>query len=311
MGVNAKDHIVEQAEDYRIVIINEAHHNSRHRVFTESLLSALYGKGFTCLGIEALGNGEYADTALMDRKYPAINSGHYIKEPCFGNMIRTATSVGYKLFAYETTTQGANGKVREQDQARNILDFMLQHPSEKIVIHCGYDHALEGVHGSWGKTMAGYLKEYSGLEALTVDQTQYSPRSKEEFDHPLVNSIEKTNTTVLLDSTGVSHGRKKGKSYTDIAVIHPRLENSGNRPEFLYTMGRKEVEFNMQDINGLSYPVMLLAIKADESIEHAVPCDIQELNDKSEKAYFVLGLGNYKILIIDSEGNSTVKEIKV
>ena len=68
--VPAIDFIVKQAKKNKIVIINEAHHNSSHRVFTKSLLQKLYDNGYKNLGLEALGNGEYLDSLLNQRKYP-------------------------------------------------------------------------------------------------------------------------------------------------------------------------------------------------------------------------------------------------
>jgi hypothetical protein len=67
--VSALDYIVEQAKKHSVVILNEAHHNSSHRVFTRNLLQNLYSEGYTNLGFEALGNSEYLDSLLNDRKH--------------------------------------------------------------------------------------------------------------------------------------------------------------------------------------------------------------------------------------------------
>ena len=44
--VSAKDFIIQQSKSERVIIINEAHHFSSHRVFTQSLLQDLYKNGY-------------------------------------------------------------------------------------------------------------------------------------------------------------------------------------------------------------------------------------------------------------------------
>ena len=117
--VSALDYIVKQAKKHSVVIINEAHHNSSHRVFTRALLQNLYNEGYTNLGLEALGNGEYLDSLLNGRKYPVQSSGIYTSEPQFGNLVRAALSIGFHVFAYENMSLG-QGKPREMEQAKNI-----------------------------------------------------------------------------------------------------------------------------------------------------------------------------------------------
>ncbi len=68
--VKASDYIISKAKEHQVVIINEAHHNSFHRVFTKSMLKKLFDLGYTNLGLEALGNGAYLDSTLNSRKYP-------------------------------------------------------------------------------------------------------------------------------------------------------------------------------------------------------------------------------------------------
>ncbi len=42
----AAEYIIKRSSKERIIIINEAHHQPLHRVFTESLLEGLYQNGF-------------------------------------------------------------------------------------------------------------------------------------------------------------------------------------------------------------------------------------------------------------------------
>ena len=61
---SAVDYISEQSKLTNIVIVNEAHHNSMHRIFTKSLLKKLYNNGYRSLGLEALYNGPKGGTVL-------------------------------------------------------------------------------------------------------------------------------------------------------------------------------------------------------------------------------------------------------
>ncbi|AUD06073.1 hypothetical protein [Spirosoma pollinicola] len=76
--VPAQEYIIQRAQSEQLVIINEAHHNPPHRVFTASLLKGLYQAGFRYLAAETL----YAsDSTLNQRGYPLIGSGYYTREP--------------------------------------------------------------------------------------------------------------------------------------------------------------------------------------------------------------------------------------
>ena len=140
--VNAKNYIIEKAKETKVVIINEAHHNSFHRVFTKSLLKDLYDLGYTNLGLEALTTSDSLNQALNKRKYPILKDGHYITEPQFGNLVREALEIGYYLFSYDTITRG-NRSIREITEAKNIQKEIESKPNEKFLIHCGYAHVHE------------------------------------------------------------------------------------------------------------------------------------------------------------------------
>jgi hypothetical protein len=154
---NAKDYLIERAKVEQIVIINEAHHNPNHRIFTKSLLQGLYNNGYTYLGLEALFNGpkggtligntgnrilDERDSLLNERGYPVFQSGNYL-EPQMGNLIRTALEIGFVVFSYEKSGVGS-GNPRERGQAMNIANILKTDPNAKILIHCGYSHAYEG-----------------------------------------------------------------------------------------------------------------------------------------------------------------------
>lgn len=115
---DAIDFISKKAKTEQIIIINEAHHQPYHRVFTTLLLKNLYKEGFRYLCLEALGD---FDPELSTRKYPIINSGGYIKEPMFGNLVRVALELGFQIVEYEDSKNSGfdslGNNLREVEQA--------------------------------------------------------------------------------------------------------------------------------------------------------------------------------------------------
>ncbi len=307
--VTASDYILSKAKEHQVIIINEAHHNSFHRVFTKSLLKKLFDLGYTNLGLEALGNGAYLDSTLNSRKYPVLKTGHYTKDPQFGNLIREALEIGYHLFAYENIEKGS-GKPREIEQAKNIERIIDSRPGEKFLIHCGFDHALEGTHQHWDKAMAGRLTEYTGINPLTINQTLYSEKGSSTLNHPLLKALQITESTVLLDKDNNPLKYERGEAYTDIAVFHPVTQYVNNRPNWLYQNGNKNVSLPLNDIQ-TEFPVLVLAFKKGEEINQAVPVDITEVTGPGEKCHLALMKGAYKIVVTNGKESYTFEhEVK-
>lgn len=300
---SAIEYITDQSKLHQIVIINEAHHNSFHRIFTTSLLQKLYDNGYKNLGLEALENGEKIDSLLEERNYPVQTSGFYTKDPQFGSLVRTALSIGYTVFPYEQTTH-LNGKDREIAQAKNIQKVMESKPGEKFLIHCGFEHVLEGKHPGWEKTMAARLSEYTSIDPLTINQTLYSESSKPTMNHPLLNALDVAVSTVLIDGKNTPYRYERGSNWADIAVFHPISTYEDDRPNWLFKNGNRRTSISLEEID-MEFPVMILAFNMDEDINTAVPVDITEV--ESQKKYGILGLKKGKYTIVITNGIASVK----
>ncbi|ETN96625.1 hypothetical protein [Zhouia amylolytica] len=294
--LNAKKYIIEKAKKTNVIIINEAHHNSFHRVFTKSLLKELYDLGYRNLGLEALGNGGYLDKEINIRKYPILESGYYTKDPQFGNLIREALAIGYELFPYENTGEG-NGKEREIAQAQNIQKYMSTKPNEKFLIHCGFEHVLEGKHKSWEKAMASRLTEYTGIDPLTINQVIYSERSDVKFNHPFRKAFDIDESSVIINkTTGEALPYKRREAWADLIVLHPLTSYINNRPHWVFQGANKNVSINLKDIS-IEFPVMLLAYKKGEPIDLAVPIDVTEVTNRNLTGHLGLKKGTYEIIV--------------
>ncbi|AZQ57618.1 hypothetical protein EJ994_01910 [Maribacter sp. MJ134] len=300
--VNANDYIIEEAKQNQVLIINEAHHSSRHRVFTKSLLQRLYDNGYKNIGFEALTNGEDQDSSLNSRKYPIQKTGYYIKDPQFGDLVRTALEIGYHVFSYEQTSD-VNGKEREIEQARNIQNVMEQKPNEKFLIHCGFGHALEGNYSAWGKAMAGRLAEFTEIDPLTIYQAYYSEKSKPEFNHPLLKALGLTESTVLIDANDKPMKYENAESFSDIAVLHPNTIYENGRPNWLFDNGNKPTQISLKEID-ISFPIMVLVYKKGEDILTAVPMDIVEVENKTNLALLALRKGEYEVVVKNLDGDA-------
>jgi len=116
--------ILKLADQYQVIMFNEAHHVPMHRAFTIQLLDDLYRKGFRYLAVEALTS---ADDGLQARGYPIRKSGLYLSEPLCTDMVRIALRIGYQVVPYEFEEetpphQGddplADQRARESGQAK-------------------------------------------------------------------------------------------------------------------------------------------------------------------------------------------------
>ena len=311
--VSAKDYIVKESQNKDLVILNEAHHNNSHRVFAESLLPDLYKNGYRLLFLETLTNGEKADTILNQRKYPIQASGYYSNNPQFGNFIRKALAIGFKIFPYETTGthENTSGKMRESDQANNIKAVLDKHPNEKAFIYVGYGHNREGKVSYWDKAMAERLKDSTGIDPFTIAQDRFSEKSSKTLSNPLLVKLNLKEPSVLLSKNNIPYKIATDRSWTDVTVFHPFTEYRNGKPDWLFYDCKKSISINLKDIT-IDFPIMLMAYNNNEEIKNeAVPLDIVEVNNKEKKATLVLSKGNYIIKAINENNICQLLEITV
>ena len=243
----AVGHIVQEAEARQIVMVNERHHASADRLLTLALLEPLAKQGFRYLALETLSH----EDPINDRGYPVGASGYYSNDVVFGEMIRSAIALGYEIIAYEEmpsqeiddpeADRDAHGNNREAWQARNIVNRILDKDKEaKVLVHCGYGHLQEGKETSF--TPMGYvLRQLTGIDPLTVDQTILSERSASRFEHPIrALAIERglldDGPIVLVDDDG---GALHAGRNMDVNVLPPSSKYENGRPLWMTMWGRR------------------------------------------------------------------------
>jgi hypothetical protein len=304
---DAKDYILKRAQRERIIIINEAHHVPRHRAFTAALLPGLAAQGYRYLATEDL----LEDDSLnwTTRRYPVQASGSYVGEPNMANLLRTAQQAGYQLrsYNYGFSREGdwpARQKAREIAQARNIQHILLADPQAKIVIHCGYSHANEQPdpedHSRW---MASYLREYTGIDPFTIDQTVLSDGSTNRYYQPL----PVRGSVVLLDAQGQPFSTADEYMSVDAYVYHPPAATIQGRPDWLLANGRRPVAVASKI--KVPYPCQVLAYVAGEPAE-AVPADVIELAGPADRTALALLPGRYRVVVRSRTGQQQAFELK-
>lgn len=289
---DAREYIISRSAEEKMVILNEAHHQPMHRVFTESLLEGLYKNGFRYLALEGL----VSDSRVNETKILTLNDGYYTREPQFGNLISQAVALGYHVFGYEYTGTETD---RESGQAQNIRDVLSRDPGAKILIHCGVNHLVEEKHPSGIRTMAQRLKELTRIDPLTVDQVMFSEHSDRDSEHPLYSSFDTDQPAVLLDKEQRVISLNGETSLVDVRVVHPRTKFIHSRPHWLYRNGTWKSHYP-SDLT-VKFPCRILAYKGNTLNRNNVPADIIELNSPHEKA-LVLPRGLFSFYVIDSRG---------
>ncbi len=301
---NAVDFITSQSDSFKILIINEAHHQPLHRVFTTELLKNLYKKGYRYLGLETLLE---SDTEINNRKYPRYSSGTYSIEPQFGNLIRKAIEIGFVLFAYEAD---GNGSKREIGQARNIERQIKKDSTAKYLIYCGFAHAAEGEYKSWGKSMAGRLHEFTGINPLTINQTEFTERSEDSLANPIFQKLLLKEASVFIDEQGNSLKYSEHPEWFDIMVFHPKTITKSNRPSWIFRNNRKSVKIELNEVE-LDRPFLTMAFKEKEDFRNAVPFDVVEAGESEKYIFLALEKGKYNLIFQNQDKKALMSKIEV
>ncbi|WP_339921467.1 hypothetical protein [uncultured Flavobacterium sp.] len=292
---DAKDYIINRAKKERLVIINEAHNNANHRVFTTSLLKGLYKNGYRFLGVEALD-----DTLINKRKFPIMDGGSiYIQESQYANLLKEALDLGFTLFNYEYKyVKGKTAKDREMEQAQNIAKMMKENPKAKFLIHCGYDHLNEGTPGikSWEKAMAARVTEMTGVNPFTIDQIICSERGNAAWNNSYIKLANAKTSVIMVNAKGEAFNGPASSARADCRVIHPVTLYENGRPSWLTLEGRRKV-YTIKKDSITEFPVLALAYRINEFENEGIPADVIEIENKEQVANMILHKGMHRIII--------------
>lgn len=173
---NVIDKISQLAKNNRVTMLNEMHWKPEHRIMAHKLLKPLKANGYNYLALEAINKGQ--DSVLNARGFPLKSSGYYSSEPNFGLFIREAIRLGFKIVDYDDFDTDN----REEAQALNLKKVIDKDPNAKIFVYAGIDHILEGrKHEKSIKRMAEYIKEFTKINPLTIDQVELIATTNKEL----------------------------------------------------------------------------------------------------------------------------------
>ena len=329
---NAIEKIVELAKNQKIVILNEAHDMPQHRAFGLLLAKALRKAGFDYLAVETFAL-PWGIAGPVKFKYPTLETGHYSTEPVFGDFLRQANNMGYKMVAYEISMLQRSKKptdqydsilTREVTQAENIIKHVLEKDKNaRLFMFVGYAHATE----NWKATpdgrelgwLAAQLKKKTGIDPLTIDQVSGSYNPKSNQIDPVFNvanekfKIESPIVVTDKDDALVTTDNYHGA--IDLSIFHPVQKMKNGRPDWLRMNGyRKEHSIENQMVFQ-DQATLVQAFLTDE-VENklAIPIDQVLVESVEGKSTLLLPAGTYtlKTSTIDGEiktiGNIEITE---
>jgi hypothetical protein len=277
----AADVILEMAKDRKAVFFNEAHSAPITRTLTIRLLAKLREQGFNYFAAETLYE---TDKNLQTRRYPTLNTGFYTNEPLYGEMVRTALRLGYKVVAYDVENAGV-GDPRERAGAQNLYDQVFKKdPNARLIVNAGFAHVQKSGKYLGGTSMGEFFHKMTGIDPLTIEQTMMIQHARPDQDHPYYLALSQA-LHLRAPSVFVSGDKTwtlKPDQY-DMSVVFPPQEGSADRPDWL-RLGGLRIPYGIGgEVCNAHYPCMVEARYADEGPD-AIPADRVILNLVDENA---------------------------
>ena len=232
---DAAEVITQLAADRRIVLINEAHHDAHTRQLTLALLPRLRALGFNYFAVEALSD---KDDQLMQRGYPVKDSGtEYLHEPAYGDILRSAIKLGFTLVPYDA--DAGTMQDREAGQANNLYrEVFARDPHARLFVHAGYAH-IDKAKGRLGNTapMAMHLKQLTGIEPLSIDQTQFREQlpGKPDAYQKLIGDFPSDGPIVLVNRT-TGRPWSAHPDWYDLNVLLPPADTGGDESGYTQSL---------------------------------------------------------------------------
>lgn len=310
--------IVRESAGRRIVMLNESHSASRHRMFFAQLLRAMRPLGFTHVAAET-----FLSPDATEASAPRIQSftrgrpwntafGFYTYDPVFAEAVREARDLGYGFFPYEFrsdqqppagATSAERIAAREEAQADNTLAELRRLPSDaRVLIYVGFSHLRETPDPRGNTWFAARLKSKGGPDPLTIEQSSTGGFGPHAPNGALADQVlarfSPTRPIVVQDGATVVGAAPFS---ADLAVFHPVLPDVDGRSGWLAAdPARRRAEAAMPSGRG-DGPILAQALHADEP-DPAVPADHYLLPADATRAVFFLRPGRYRLRLETTEG---------
>lgn len=313
---DALETIKSLAGTHQVIMINEEHFSPIHRAFTARLLPVLWAKGFRYLAAETLSEDP---AKLSSRGYPVHKTGFYSVDPVFGDMLRTALKLGFKLVSYEhfpnerCVSPADNPDFcqneRERGQAQNLYDRIFKNdPQAKVLVHVGRGHNQKLNLKSWAM-MGWHFQQISGIEPFSINQmlSEHSAPRYERPEYRYVTGKWKFNEPIVFQTKAGEFEKSYGY---DLQVYHPRTRYEHGRPVWRRMGGAAKAEkinfkkLNLSANNNVfngNEPLLVQAFVVGENAE-AIPVDQIILYPNKEIPVLILPKGHLRISAVNEAG---------
>ena len=263
----------------QLIVIMEAHNAPAHRRWIEQLLPILHDAGFRDYAAEGL---HESGTALAQRGHPVSTTGYYVSNPCFGNLLRKAIELEFRMHSYEPDYEGP--EQRERGQAANLAKLLEEDPDLKLVVHCGFAHAEKQPNESGFKMMAAWLWEMTGIEPYCILQSWQGVLETDSRQLAELVGADREPVMLTMPENLTDWQFQKTKGSLDALVVHPAAKAGEHR--FPYP-DRKALRGSWE---GPEWPVLIGAFRKGES-EDAIALDQIMLRDGENEFSLAVPLG--------------------
>ncbi|GAA4778703.1 hypothetical protein GCM10023231_01560 [Olivibacter ginsenosidimutans] len=299
IAVDAIEELASVAKKHQVIMLNESHIDPRGRLFLMNLLPTLKAAGFTYLFMEGL-----REDGINERGFPLQTSGFYTSEPMYGNLIRKAIQLGFKLVPYDCYQDPCDGAPsREQHQATVIYETLKKHPQAKAIVYAGHGHITKDPERNW---MAYRFKTLSGIDPFCINQAINSEtpalfrQLRKTITKPVIYKNSSTNTYQKFSQTKVK---------SDVTVVFPNTEWIGGQyARWLFHSGKKPYKLTL---NGQKYTQSLLSIVKCHEFDQYGTLTVPVMNivlQQIAPTEIFLDKGSYYLRVIDLYGKELHKE---
>jgi hypothetical protein len=300
----------------RLIILNEAHHISRSRGFAIQVARVLRASGVTHFAAETLSR----TSPTADLTVVSTRTGFYSQDPVFAGLLRDIRNDWEAAFSYEAPSNPAitdareRTAFREEHQAETLAAILKRDPKIRLFVYCGYGHA-EKVEGGGMRMMAARLWEKTGIEPLTIHQSNGAPAPNPEDSWPGVEAVlqrfEPKTSIALWGPDGKALSWTSSRAGYDLSIFHPRVQDRGSRPGWLATLpGRQRVRTPVPPGPGLRL------VQVVPTLEHAlspsaVPADQVLVEDERRSVDLWLPPGAYDLCCETLSGKTQISTFTV
>ncbi len=315
--------IVAASRGRRVVMLNESHSASRHRLFLAKVMRALRPKGCDIVAGETFANrkpGEGPSVRGLQAGQPfEPSNGYYTYDPVFADTVREALALGYRLEAHEhnwdqrdMSLKGAEAIARrETAQAENLAGILAANPSSRVLLHVGFSHLRKTPDHRGNQWMALRFQEKTGIEPLSVSQAytgSYGPHGADPVLTQAVLARFAPKAPIVVRAGGQALGAEMAGA--DLAVFHPSLPDVDGRPGWLAAdpLRRRRVVETPARLRGEA--VIVQAVHAHEP-DRAVPADQHVLARDETRAVLFLRPGTYRLRIESDAGFTALSTLTI